>query len=376
MTEIKYHRVRTALGAVVVVGAFLFVSGAPLAAKDFPPAIAKLIPQAKKEGQIKMAWTALGFKKGADRFIAGFNKYYGLNHKVLFTPTPGFAAQTRRLAQEYAAGKPAFRDFSLIAGSPQVRFELGNKTSVPIDWAAMVPTIKADFLNNVLASPDKSLLTFISQAPTIMYNSNMIKPADAPKTFADLLNPKWKGMIASTPYAANFEDLRSHPIWKGQKAYDFVSRFAAQLSGLILCAELDRVATGEFPIFVTTCEPGLVRKKIAQGAPVAQNIPLDWRVVVHWYLGVPKHAVNKASAQLFIAWLMRPEGQAVLWQNEGADLHYLPGSRQKGLIDAVERESGKKMIVETIRKQITYKNQDFKTWVLGQFRGSVPKKKK
>ena len=364
-------------GAIGVLGSIaagaMLLSGAPVQSKDFPPAIAKLLVQAKKEGEFRLTWTSMGFKKGADRFEKGFNAYYGLKHKFQYSPGPHFAGATRKLAEELAAGKPAFRDISLIAGSPQVQFDLGNKTSMPVDWASLVPHLPADLVNNTLVSPDKRLITFISQAPTIMYNTNVIKPADAPKSFKDLLNPKWKGMIASTPYAANFEDLVTHPNWRGDKAREFVDRFSNQLSGLIRCAELDRIASGEFPLFVTTCEPGLVRQLAAKGAPVAQNIPRDWRVVTHRYFGTPVHAVNPASSQLFIAWVLTPEGQKVLWTNEGADLHYLATSRNKPVFDAIEKEIGKPMIVETIRKQLTYHNEGFKKSVLAKFRASQKK---
>ncbi len=360
-----------AVGALACLSAGLIVMpAAPTGAKDFPPAVAKLIEQAKKEGQFRITWTSMSFKKGAERFEAGFNKYYGLDHTFHYTPGPHFAAATRKLAEERAAGKPAFRDISLIAGAPQLQFELKSKTSKPLDWVSLVPHLPADLVKNELASPDGRLITFISQSPTIMYNSNVIKPANAPKTFKELLDPKWKGMIASTPYAANFEDLVTHPLWKGDQARAFISGFSKQISGLIRCAELDRIASGEFPLFVTTCEPGLVRMLQDKGAPVAQNIPRDWRVITHWYFGVPEHAVNPASATLFIAWIMTPDGQKVLWENEGADLHYLPGSRNRATFEAIEKEIGQPMIVETLRKQLTYHNEDFKKWVLGQFRAS------
>ena len=365
---------RSAIGLLgsVAAGAMLFAA-APSDAKDFPPAIAKLIEQAKKEGEFRLTWTSMGFKKGAERFEKGFNEYYGLKHKFRYSPGPHFAGATRKLAEELAAGKPAFRDISLIAGAPQVQFELGNKTSMPVDWVSLVPHIPADLVNDTLVSPDRRLITFISQAPTIMYNTNVVKPADAPKSFKDLLNPKWRGMIDSTPYATNVEDLVTHPQWKGDKARAFIDGFSKQLSGLIRCAELDRIASGEFPLFVTTCEPGLVRQLMAKGAPVAQNIPRDWRVVTHWYFGTPVHAVNPASSQLFIAWILTPEGQQVLWTNEGADLHYLPGSRNKAVFDSIEKEIGQPMIVETIRKQLTYHNEGFKKSVLAKFRASQKK---
>ena len=365
---------RTTISALGLVGLDLLL-GRPrtASAKQTAPAIAALIEQAKKEGQLNITWTSMGFNKGAQRFEKGFNEYYGLTHRFNYTPGPSFAAATRKLAEELAAGKPAFRDLSLIAGSEQLNFELANQTSIPIDWAPLVPHIPEDLVRNELASPDGRLITYVSQAPTIMYNTNVIKPADAPKTFRDLLNPKWKGMIATTPYAANFEDLISHPLWEGEKAYSFIRSFSEQLSGAIRCAELERIASGEFPIFALTCEPGLVQQMKEKGAPVDHNVPRDWMTIWPWFFGVPRNAVNPASATLFIAWIMTPEGQAVLWENEGADLHYLPGSRNRAVFSAVEKEAGRKMYVATLRLQRTYSNSKFKSWVLDEFRAHTKK---
>ncbi|MGE5064050.1 MAG: ABC transporter substrate-binding protein [Myxococcales bacterium] len=334
---------------------------------DLPPAMKELVEQARKEGQLNISWSSMGFNKGAERFEQGFNAYYGLKTKFNYTPGLSFVAATKRIADELAANKPAFRDLSLIAGAPDVKFDLDQKIDRPIDWAALLPQIPKDVLARIV-SPEGRLIRFLDQAPTIMYNTNIVKAAEAPKSLADLANPKWKGMLASTPFVFGWEDLPAHPAWPRQKALDLVSKVAQNVSGLIRCADFDRISSGEFPIFALVCEPGLVRQLQARGAPVDQNIPQDWRMMYYWSFGVPRNAQNPATATLFIAWVLTPEGQRVMWENEGADLHLLPGSRNRAVYEQLEKSSGGPMVELTWQQEMSYSDPAFRQTLVEKFR--------
>jgi len=351
-------------GLIALAAAFL---SHPAVAKDIPPGAAAMLPQARQEGRLNISWTAFGFNKGAERFEKGFNSYYGTKVKFDYTAGLAFGAAQRRLADELDAGKPAFRDVSLVSSAPVVQFEHQKKMDREIDWAALLPHIPKDLLAQIVVS-DGRLVRVLTQTATIMYNTNVIKPAESPKTLVDLLNPKWKGMIASTPYAFGWELMPMHPLWGEPKAIDFMTKFAPQITGLIRCAELERIASGEFPIFALTCEPGLVRQLQEQGAPVDQNIPLDWRYTYSWYFGVPKHSQHPAIATLFIAWLLTPEGQAVLWENEGADLDVLPGSRNKPIFDKTAQAAGGDMYRFTFDQELTYNAEAYRDKILGLIR--------
>ncbi len=89
----------------------------------------------------------------------------------------------------------------------------------------------------------------------IFYNSKIVAPADAPKTYEDLLNPKWKGKIALVSpvtndlifalYAGLVRDMGE------EKAYKFFDALAAQ-KPLVFGPGGIRVSqgigTGEFPV--------------------------------------------------------------------------------------------------------------------------------
>ena len=70
---------------------------------------------------------------------------------------------------------------------------------------------------------------------------------------ADLLKPQYKGRIASTPYAAGFDWLAVPEAWGEQRVLDYLAVFKDQVTGLIRCNEMERIATGEFDVLAMQC---------------------------------------------------------------------------------------------------------------------------
>jgi ABC-type Fe3+ transport system substrate-binding protein len=59
------------------------------------------------------------------------------------------------------------------------------------------------------------------------------------------------------------------------------------------------------------------------------------------YAGVPKNSAAPNSAALLIAYLHTPEGQQILWNLDGMDLHLYPESNTKKEVDQVKAAGGK-----------------------------------
>ena len=282
MIDLIHHTVRpvrmfTAAAAAV---ALLVTIQGQATAQMVPAGAKSLVAQAKKEGTINLAWGAstLGGKKGINRFKAGFNKFYGLNTNFKYTVGIHFAGQTRKLIEELSAGRKAFMDVTLAGGS-QVGTWGKAKGLIAVDWASLMPHIPAATLKKMV-SADNTMVQFVGRTRTIIYNKNLIKASDAPKSMLDLLNPKWKGKIASTPYAAGF-----YGVWDKAKLMAFANKLTDNLGGLMRCGEYDRITSGEFPIFALACEAGRIRQDIARGSPMAIVIPTDYMGIDHWYFG-------------------------------------------------------------------------------------------
>src|SRR5262245_37694701 len=72
-------------------------------------ALQALVDAARREGQLTLVWSALtlGGSEGAAHLASGFNRLYGLNVNVQFTPGLNMAEMAPRLVQEQQAGRPA-----------------------------------------------------------------------------------------------------------------------------------------------------------------------------------------------------------------------------------------------------------------------------
>src|SRR5471032_583507 len=70
-------------------------------------------------------------------------------------------------------------------------------------WAP-VPEDVAKYIPPEHRDPDGFFATVRSSLCVIAYNTELVKPDAAPKSFADLLDPKWKGKI-----------VKAHPSYSG-----------------------------------------------------------------------------------------------------------------------------------------------------------------
>src|SRR3954462_3723889 len=140
------------------------------------------------------------------------------------------------------------------------------------------------------------------------YNTRLVKPAELPASYEDLLQPRWAGRLAieSTDvlwFAALVKSMGE------EKGLAFFRRLAAMKpqirSGHILGAQL--VASGEIPLFVDAYNNNMETLKRA-GAPV------DWQAIAPAFgqasaIGVAKHSRRPHAALLFTEFLLSRDGQ-------------------------------------------------------------------
>ena len=158
----------------------------------------------------------------------------------------------------------------------------------------------------------------------VAYNTNLVKPEDAPKTFADLLDPRWKGHMAWTaelaaqgPPGFVFNVLTTMGEEKGMA---YLRGLAAQQPAGIAAsprAVLDQVISGEHALGLMMFNHHAAIS-IGKGAPIAMaNIePL---VGVFSIVAIMKDAPHPSAARLLTEFILSDEGQKVM-----ADNDYLP----------------------------------------------------
>jgi len=155
----------------------------------------------------------------------------------------------------------------------------------------------------------------------LAYNTNLVKPEEAPRTFEEVLQPKWRGQLALEPtdvvwFAAVVKSMGE------QKGLDYFRRLAAMRpqmrSGHILVAEL--LAAGEIPIALNAYNNN-VETLAKKGAPVAWR-PLQPAFGRPSSIGIVAGAPHPNAARLFTEFVLSREGQQIL-----KDLNRVPSSR-------------------------------------------------
>jgi len=147
-------------------------------------------------------------------------------------------------------------------------------------------------------------------------NTDRIPLSEAPKSWKDLLDPKWKGRIsvaggeAATRLVAYFQDTQGD---------DYVKQFADQNPQLIEVttrALADTLISGEVEMSPTITRAHVLGP-IAKGAPVA-FIPIEPVDSISTAIALPKQSPSPHAALLLINFMTSPEGQQI-YVNNGFD---------------------------------------------------------
>jgi len=321
---------RSKLSIILAAAALLLVAGFQVHAAEVERLIAAAKDKGEKELSISWAEQSFGGSKGAKMFEALFNKMYGMNIKVNFTPSPSMRAMTGKITQEVTAGrKPSTNVF--LGTETHFGAMLKRDVMEPYDYTKLSSRIPRGVVTPKNIGVE--IATFVSG---ITYNTNLISPAEAPKKLEDALDPKWKGKIASTPYAAQFDRFAMLNNWGNDKMEAFVTKLTKNIGGLIRCGEMSRLTSGEFIMMVMDCGSYYPRLERGRGAPLAHVTLEDGATVSYFYWGVPRNSESPNLAKLFINMAMSREGQKVVYKNYATDHWELPGSQTAGEIKGLK----------------------------------------
>jgi iron(III) transport system substrate-binding protein len=144
-------------------------------------------------------------------------------------------------------------------------------------------------------------------------NTDLVKMADAPKSFADLLDPKWAGKM-----------VKAHPAYSGtimnstfqvarDLGWEYLEKLAKQRIMQVQSATdcPKKIALGERAIMVDGAGYLVIRDKEA-GKPVDVIYPAEGTPVATSPSAVFKAAPNPNAARLFFNWMHGREGQQIL----------------------------------------------------------------
>jgi ABC-type Fe3+ transport system substrate-binding protein len=329
---------RSIIRSVLVASlAFVSVAMLPARAAEFSPELSQVIAAANKEGVLSLVWGegTFGGTSGAKLFEDQINAMFGTTLRITFTPGGSMPQVGNDIAMRQAAGQPSPTD--IYIGYADVLSRLApRKPFVAVAWAKLLP----GRITPEMVDEDGANLKVVTALPGIAYNSELAP--SKPEKLTDLLKPEWKGKIATTPYAANFDVLAAKDMWGPERALDFARQISAQISGLMRCNEGERLATGEFIAFALTCSGTDFIDTVRKGAPIVQIPPADFPVLGYFYLGVPKNAAHPNAGTLYAIFCMTEIGQALVRQTWDTDMDLFPETSTHKLVADLEASRGEK----------------------------------
>jgi iron(III) transport system substrate-binding protein len=297
------HVLRLCLITVLVV--------APLQAAEFPDAVRALIPVAQEEGALHVYGATLNPRQ-IRAFADSFNDYYGID--VDLTMSGGLhSAKASEVALAHRSGVPTGID---VFWTGLISAMVETNALMEIDWTG---TYGAD---PSLTMGKWGLRTHDGHQSMVTVNTRRVSTEDSPKTYDDLLDPKWRGRIAMprSPYP-----WIAMTYARGEAETEvFLSRLIAEQEPKMLARYADiraRVLSGEFPIGIGTDIFSLVKRR----APVAHP-DIDLLVLSSSGAFVLAGAEHPAAAKLWALWAVSAEGQAVLEEERSYSLSETPGT--------------------------------------------------
>ena len=261
---------------------------------------AKLLEGARKEGGVDVYSSLVSEDIGA--VAAAFEKKYpGIKVKYWR------ASSEKILQRAVTEAKSGRYDVDVIeTNGPELEAMAREKILAPVTSAH-----EKDLLPQALR-PGKLWTGLRLNMFVQAYNTNLIKAAELPKSYRDLLDPKWKGKLAIEAedvdwFAAVVKDMGEA---EGLKFFRDVVRTngISMRKGHTLLAGL--VASGETPLALTLYNHNAERLK-------KKDAPIDWFQIQPGYarvngVSIAAKSPHPHAALLFFDYMLSPEGQAVL----------------------------------------------------------------
>ena len=150
------------------------------------------------------------------------------------------------------------------------------------------------------------------------YNTQLVSPADAPKSWADLADPKWKGKLSMAPVTTGGTSWVQFDFMKKKMPPAYLPALAAQdpkvFSGY--APVMQSVARGETAVGITD-SLDVYPLRVGQGAPVQEVYPTEGVPFVNYPMMLMAAAPHPQAAELFGNWYLSKSAQTELARVRG-----------------------------------------------------------
>ncbi len=287
-------------GAAALAAGTVFASPARAEAPAPVAITPALVEAATKEGKM-ILYSSMDLPVGEKLGKAFEAAYPGISVQI---ERSGSERLFQRLDQEFASN---IRAADVVNTSDASHIISWKKNG----WLA--PFVSEDIAQHFLPEyrdPDGMSATSRIYLSSIAYNTRLLKPEDAPKSYADLLDPKWAGKM-----------VKAHPAYSGtimtatfqlvrELGWDYLDKLSKQRVMQVQSSTdpPKKLSLGERAVMADGNEYGVVLLKEA-GQPVEPIYPTEGTPTISGPTAIFTSAPHPNAARLFQAWLHTRETQ-------------------------------------------------------------------
>lgn len=223
----------------------------------------------------------------------------------------GSAPLIQRFGTEFAAGRHLA---DVVITFPDDRIIEGMKAGWMTAW---VPPELKPFPAAANHEGKNMMFNIQTSREAIIWNKQKVKPADAPREWADLFNPKWKGKVGMNPPWRSVAIQGVVAYWEKLGLGDTAAKLKAnevrffEGSGGVLQA----VIRGDVHVAELTDVP--LNTALADGAPIGFVYPKSGTVRSESYIFVASKAPHPNAGKVLVNWLLSEKGQVLLQTHAG-----------------------------------------------------------
>ena len=299
-----------------------------------PSPLDELIAAAVEEGELNVLgsgdWHSAAFISEVQDSL---NAMYGINIAINTSPGPSGSQLLPTLISEYEAGRPASTDLFTGASARQGLGLHQAGAAELVDWKVYAP-----YLTDVEIGPEGCCVVVGGTIHGMGYNKDIISEEELPRSFTDFADPKYAGMIATTPYAVGW--IEASIVLGREEALETIRTMTSNdaIAGLIGCGQEERVATGEFAFMAFSCGQISWDRLAEKGANVAYKTLGEFVSGTAVDATIPKNSEHPNLAKLVAVFMTTDEGQDIIEKHSGTPSRFRPGTFTANEIARLEAE--------------------------------------
>ena len=265
---------------------------------------ADLMAAAKKEGNLLVygTWPERNFNPAVK---SNFEKETGLKVNYIRMTTQ---VLFQRVTAEAAANRLAVDVIDVT--DPILLQQLVDKKIMAVPYT----TPFWDRIADAAKDPQGRWYAFYRMPIGIGVNTAVVKPADYPKHWVDLLDPKWKGAVGTSSLDVGGSAFSQWVFLRDKIAPDFWQRWRTNNVRVYpaVAPALADLVRGELSVAAMGVTSFLEQER--DGAPLTTLLPPEGSPMLWIAGGISSTAKNQNAAKLFVNWLTSKHGGAAVAQ--------------------------------------------------------------